>query len=82
MTIATENFAIGRVDYIEQDSREIGRNASYKVGVRTALIVCLKCNHTWGASERAGLRQAMGAIHIECQGCRTTEQVHPSVFGL
>lgn len=82
MTSTTENFAIGRVDHIEQGSKETGSNARYKVGVRQALIVCRKCNHTWHANERAGLRQAMGAMHIECPGCRTAEQVHPSVFGL
>lgn len=82
MTTTTENFAIGRVDHIEQGSKEIGSNVHYKVGVRKALIVCRTCNHSWHASERAGLSQAMGAIHIECPECRTTEQVHPSVFGL
>ncbi|WP_141749378.1 hypothetical protein [Duganella phyllosphaerae] len=82
MTSMTENFAIGRVDHIEQGSKEIGSTVRYKVSVRTATIVCRICNHTWIASERSGLRQVMGAMHIECPECRTTEQVHPSVFGL
>jgi hypothetical protein len=82
MTATTEKFVIGRVDHIEQGSKEIGSSARYKVGVRTALIVCRNCQHTWHANERAGLRQAMGAVQIECPECRATEQIHPSVFGL
>ena len=82
MTTKTENFLIGKVDYIEQGSKEIGSSARYNVGVRKALIGCLKCGHSWSANDREGLRQAIGAIHIECPQCRTSEQVQPSVFGL
>ena len=42
MTTKTENFLIGKVDYIEQGSKEIGSSARYNVGVRKALIGCLK----------------------------------------
>lgn len=82
MTTITENFSIGKVDYIEQGNKEIGNSARYNVGVRKVLIGCLKCGETWFANDRAGLRQAMGAFYIECPKCRTTEQVPPPTFGL
>lgn len=83
MTTTTEKFEIGRVDHVEQGSKEIGSNSiRYKVGVRKASIVCRTCAHSWRADERTGLSQAMGAIHIQCPECRTIAQVHPSVFGL
>lgn len=47
MTTTTEKLEIGRVDHVEQGSKEIGSNSiRYKVGVRKALIVCRTRAHS------------------------------------
>lgn len=75
----TEKFAITSVVPLTQESREkhahMQRVAPSVVGVRSALVVCLKCGETFKAFKAPELRNVVGGPRFECPSCHQDEQV-------